>query len=352
MPWGAAIGAVGALGSAEINSSNNKSSSSSSQSAETQEASDLALSKGETIANRGYTPYNGPVVQGLSDAQSQGIDQSQTGYDPAKADYAGATTALNGLPTYDSATMSKYMDPYVSSVLTPQLNQENINYGAQKSALLNSKAGAFGGDRSALAAGQLDYAHDQTIASDTANTYSAAYTNAQNAFFQDKNSQMQAATDLANVGNDVSQMNTQQIQTLMQAGGVQQALGQAQLNFNYQQFVENRDWDVTNLQPLLNSIDASKGVSQTSINTPASGSALGTALGAAATVAGAYFTGGKSSSGPGNTSGDTQSQINLDQDNQGAVNATNNNISNMNDYTGNYDYSGDVSSAPSIDFGD
>lgn len=296
MPWGAAIGAVGALGSAAISSSNNKSTSNQAQSPEEQQASNLALSQGESIAQRPYTPYSGSVVQPLTGAQNQGIDQSQTGYDPAKQDLSAAGSQLTNLPQYNTATLNKYMDPYVSSVLTPQLNQENINYGAQRSALLNSKAGAFGGDRSALAAGQLDLQHNTTISKDTADTYSAAYSNAQNAFFNDKNSQISAANDLANVGNDVSKMNSDQIQNLMQAGGVQQALGQAQLNFNYQQFVENRDWSVNNLTPLLNSIAASKGANMTTTNTPAAGSALGTALGAAATVAGAYFTGGKSTS--------------------------------------------------------
>lgn len=313
MPWGAAIGAVGALGSAAINSSasKNSSSSSTSQSPGTQAATTQALNLGSSIANQQFTPYTGSVVQPLSAPQQQGVDQSQTGYAPAQADEAAAGSALTNLPQYNSSTLSQYMDPYVSSVLTPELNQENINYGAQASALNDSKAGAFGGDRSALAEGQLAYNHGQTIASDTANTYSAAYTNAQSAFFQDKNSQIQAASDLASVGNDVSNMNSSQIQNLMQAGGVEQALGQAQLNFNYQQFSENQDWDIRDLQPLLNSIDASKGVAQTTINTPATGSALGTALGAAATVAGAYFTGGASTNSTGSQAASNQYQQDL-----------------------------------------
>lgn len=310
MPWGAAIGAIGALGSAAMSSSANKKNSSTTSTSDSQptiNATNQALAQGQAIASRPYTPYQGSVVAPLSANQNQGIDQASTGYDAAKQDMTTAASDLNNLPKYDTSTIQSYMDPYVSSVLTPQLNQENINYNAQKSALDNSKAGAFGGDRSALAAGQLSYNHGQTIASDTGQAYDKAFTNAQSAFFQDKNSQIQAANDLANVGNDASQLNSSQIQNLMQSGGVVQALGQAQLNFNYQQFIENRDWDVTNLQPLLNSIDAAKGTSQTSISTPASGSAIGTAIGAAATVAGAYFTGGKSTNSQSlNTSTDVQ----------------------------------------------
>jgi hypothetical protein len=309
-PWGAAIGAVGALGAAEINKSSKPSTggSSTADSPQTIAAANQALSQGESIANRQYTPYTGQVVQPLSSNEQQGVAQAS----PTSALNTGAASAFSqaagdiaGIKQYNQQNLQQYMDPYVQSVLTPQLTQENINYNAQRSALLNSKAGAFGGDRSALEAGQLDYAHGQTIASDVGNAYSKAYTNAQSAFFQDQQKQIAAANALDQVGGDMSKLNTQQIQDLMATGGLERALGQKQLDFNYQQFIENRDWSVTNLQPLLNSIAASKGTQQTVSNYGPPSNIAGQAIGAAATVAGAYFTGGQSL-GNQNTMGNEQ----------------------------------------------
>lgn len=301
MPWGAAIGAVGALGSAEINKSSKASTggSSTSDSPQTIDAVNQALTQGETIANRQYTPYTGSVVQPLSSNEQAGVAQAQ----PTSALNTGAASAftqaagdISGIKDYSAANLSQYTDPYVSSVLTPELTQENISYDQQKSALLNSKAGAFGGDRSALEEGQLDYQHGLNVQKDTGDVYSAAYTNAQSAFFQDQNKQINAANALDQVGGDMSKLNTQQVQDLMSTGGLQRALGQQQLDFNYNQFVENRDWSVNNLQPLLNSIAASKGTQQ-NVSGYAPTSPAGQAIGAAATIAGAYFTGGQSTGG-------------------------------------------------------
>lgn len=294
MPWGVAAAAVTAAGTAYSASQKNTSTSTQQQSPETQSATNQALSQAESIANRSYTPYTGQVVAPETSNQQEGTSLASTGYAPAQSALETAASGIekSASTQYNSSNISQYMDPYVQSVLTPELNQENINYNQERSALLNSKAGAFGGDRSALEEGQLEYQHGQTIAQDTGNAYSQAYTNAQNAFFADQSRQVQAANSLAAVGGDIGKLNTDQVQTLMSTGSVGQVLQQAQLNFNYQQFLENRDWSVTNLQPLLQAIDASKGVSTTGTSTPAGGSAIGEALGAAATVAGAYFTGG------------------------------------------------------------
>ena len=300
MPWGAAIGAVGALGSAYMNSKNSSAGgSSTSNSPATQAASNDALGIAQTIAATPYTPYQGQVVAPESANQIQGTAQASPTSalnTQASSLYNQAAGDIAGIKQYNSTNLKSYMDPYVQATLTPVLNQENINYAGQKSALENSKAGAFGGDRSALEEQSVDTAHAQAIAGDVGNAYSQAYTNAQTAFFKDQQTQLQSAQDLAQVGGDVSQLNTTQIQNLMQTGGVQQALSQQQLNFNLQTFLTNQQWSTTQLQPLLQAIAASKGVTtNTSLYGPPTNVA-GTAIGAAATVAGAYFTGGNSGS--------------------------------------------------------
>lgn len=338
MPWGvaaAAVAAAGTVGSAEINKGNT-SSSTHAESPATQQADNLALQQGESIAQRAYTPYTGQVVAPETANQQQGTAQAASGYAPAQSALSSAASGLEGVQNnkYSQSALQPYMDPYVSSVLNPVLTQENVNYQQNKAALLDSKAGAFGGDRSALEEGQLEYAHGQNVAQDTANAYSQAFTNAQQAFFTDQQRQTQAATALANVGNDMSQLNTTQIQNLMSTGSIGQVLNQAQLNFNYQQFLENRDWSTTNLQPLLNAIDASKGVAQTGTQTSAPGSALGTIIGGATAVAGAYFTGlqnqGSNYSGP--SEAEQQSML---QDETNTINQSFDNS--QNDFTSQLD---------------
>lgn len=305
MPWGAAIGAVGALGAAAINKSGAKTGTqTTADSPETQQAVNSALTQAETISQRAYTPYGGQVVAPMSSNEQQAYSQASPDSalnTAAASNYGKATSALDSVSDYNSSTVGKYMDPYVSAVLTPQLNQENINYQQSRNTLLNSKAGAFGGDRSALEEGQLDYQHGQNTSAMTGKAYSDAYGNAQTAFFADQSKKINAANAYDQVGGDQSKLNTQQVQDLMATGQVSRALNQSQLDFNYSQFVENRDWSVNNLQPLLQAIGAAKGTNITTTKYGAPSNPASTAIGAAATVAGAYFTGGKSTSSSSST---------------------------------------------------
>lgn len=293
MPWGAAIGAVASIGAAEINKSGKAGGSSMSQSAGTEAASNDALGKAQTIANTPYQPYTGQVVAPMSANEQTGsalASPESANNKQASSLFSQAAGDISGIKQYNSDNIKSYMDPYVQATLDPVLKQENINYANQRSALENSKAGAFGGDRSALQEYSLETAHSDATAKDIGDAYSSAYTNAQNAFFQDQNKQINAAKALDEVGGDVSKLNTEQIQDLMATGGVARALDQNQLNFNLNTFLTGQTWSTSQLQPLLQSIAASKGV-QTNTQLYGQTNVAGEAIGAAATVAGAYFTG-------------------------------------------------------------
>lgn len=277
-------------------------------------ASNDALGRAQTIAGTPYQPYTGQVVQPMSANEQQGASQAAPDSalnQKASSLYDQAAGDIAGIKQYNSDNLKSYMDPYVQSTLNPVLNQENINYQTQRSALENSKAGAFGGDRSALEERSLETAHSQATEKDIGDAYSAAYTNAQKAFFTDQDKQINAAKTLDQVGGDVSKLNTQQIQDLMATGGLERVLGQQQLNFNLDTFTKGQQWSTTQLQPLLQAIAASKGTqTSTSLYGPPTNVA-GTAIGAAATVAGAYFTGGasKSSGGPNTAQANSDSQL-------------------------------------------
>jgi hypothetical protein len=299
MPWGAAIGAVGALGAAYMNKKNNSSAGGSTQqdSPQTIAASNDALGRAQTIAATPYQPYTGQVVAGMSAAEKQGSAQAAPDSalnNKASSLYDQAANDIAGVKQYNSDNLKSYMDPYVQATLNPVLNEENVRYANEKSALENAHAGAFGGDRSALQERSMDYAHSQALSKDIGDAYSQAFINAQHAFFQDQDKQINAGKALDQVAGDTSKLNTQQIQDLMATGGLSRALDQKQLDFNLNTFLTGQQWSTTQLQPLLQAIAASKGTStSTQLYGPPSNVA-GTAIGAAATVAGAYFTGGKS----------------------------------------------------------
>jgi hypothetical protein len=94
---------------------------------------------------------------------------------------------------------------------------------------------------------------------------------------------------LAGVENELI---SQDIRNLMGTGAVQRAVEQSVKDFDYQQFVEARDWDVRQAQVLVDTLKGIQGSYDTKQTTKTKGSTLGTILGAAATIGGAVTGGG------------------------------------------------------------
>jgi hypothetical protein len=285
---GAAIGAVGMVGSSLIGGKEKKAKSE--DPPWVQDAARSAIDRSTVIADREYTPYTGQRVADQSTNERRAGVLAREGNEAAGSYYDRAASELEGMEDYSGEALQPYMNPYTDSVLQPQIREANRQYERGRSSILNSKASALGGDRAAFEASELERTHRENVSDITGRTYASAFQSAQQAFFQDQDRKTRAAAAWQDLGGDVTRMNTQQIQDLMATGGLDRLLSQADLDFDYQQFIENRDWDVTNLQPLLDSISTAKGVSRTSSTGDKAG-AWGQALGAAATVAGMYFTG-------------------------------------------------------------
>jgi hypothetical protein len=108
------------------------------------------LSKGYAASNAPYEQYKGPSTAGASDLQQQAFagaqDMATTGYTP--------TTFSGG--TFDTAAANKYMNPYLSASLDPQLKelqrQSQINNMTNAGKL--TQAGAYGGSRQAILTGE------------------------------------------------------------------------------------------------------------------------------------------------------------------------------------------------------
>lgn len=247
-------------------------------------ATSLLLGRASEIADRPYTPYEGQRVAGLSDNEQQASALARTGSPDARRLYEKSESAIDDSnKEFNSANLETYLSPYRDS----GIQKENDVYDREKASLLNSKAGAWGGDRAAFQESELTRNHMGAIGDINAQ----AYKDATNAFFADSDRKTRAAQAYESVGGDLAQLNRSQIQDLMATGGLERTLNQANLDFNYQQFVENRDWDITNLEPLLRALGTTgqPGANPKGDNTAA-------AIGAAATIAGAYFSAGNGGS--------------------------------------------------------
>jgi hypothetical protein len=128
------------------------------------------LGQADALSKTPTAVYKGPLTAGASDLQQQGFagisDIASTGFDPTKFSTG----------TFDSGAAGKYMNPYLSSVLNPQMDElrrQNAITNMQSNAKL-TQAGAYGGGRQAI----VNAENDRNLMQEMNKTVGAGYANA------------------------------------------------------------------------------------------------------------------------------------------------------------------------------
>lgn len=229
------------------------------------EAQKDLVSRATEIADRPYTPYTGNRVADLSQNESTAINMAKdaTTFNDARGylDKAGAQADLVAGSEWNEDTAKKYMDPYIGQVVDNSLKRENTAYQQSQNQIRGNAArsGAFGGSRATLLETQGTGEHLQTVGDITSKGYSDAYRSAIGTWQADNNRRLAASQAYTNVGGDISKLNSSQITDLLRTGQADRVLRQAQADVDYEQFIENRDWEVNNLEPLFKAVGGSNG---------------------------------------------------------------------------------------------
>lgn len=209
------------------------------------------LGKGRALADQGYQAYTGPLTAGtsaLQDTAFQGIANltvpttSMGAFNPGTFAASGAPTASGDVPAA-TGMVGEYMNPYLSAVLSPQLEearrQAEISRQAESGRF--TRAGAFGGSRQALADLERDDRLNRNLADITGKGYASAFDAARQQFNEEQNRQ-QTAIDAANrYGLDALAAQTK-------AGEIQRGIEAEGIAADLAQFEEERDFPYKNVQ--------------------------------------------------------------------------------------------------------
>jgi hypothetical protein len=240
--------------------------------------------RAQALANTPFQPYTGQRVAGFSPTQLQaqaaftGIGQGDQGSAPLQTGI-GVASGVSGYQPQTVSTMpltgvdlSGYMNPYTQQVINSTLSDLGRQQQVQDTndASAATKAGAFGGSRSAVLQSLDDANFARTAAQTAANLNQANFSQAQAAAQSDLQRQLAAGqlnqaaglqgTGLnLNAANSLATMGGQQLNqalaragALSTAGDAQQQNQQAQLDAAYQQWQLAQQYPIQ-MQQLLNS---------------------------------------------------------------------------------------------------
>lgn len=253
-----------------------------------------AIGLGQRIGRQQYQAYGGERVAGLSENEQAGIGLARTTAGASQPYYDQARSlAERGSQQFTDANMQAYMNPYIEAALDPAARQIR-EQGALRLNELDKNAAAmeaFGGSRAALMRTETQQNIDESIGDLYKRGLSDAYSQAVDIWGQERARDMVASGQLMNLGSAVGQANRADIGALMTTGATDRSIRQAVADFDYQQFTEERDWDIRNLGGLLTALQGTKGAYSTTqtTETEQKGDALGQAMGLAATIFGAIY---------------------------------------------------------------
>lgn len=228
---------------------------------------------------------------GADPNEQRAYDMASQGTSTADLDRARELTE-KGAGTFLDANVDAYMNPYIKGALDPAARElrQQVGMDVRDAQSKAANAGAFGGSRGALLETEAKRGGTQAIGDLYAKGYQSAFESASNRFDADRNAAARGAEQYRALSSQGQAQKMQDMNALLTTGGLMRGLKQQNLDFNYDQFTQARDWDVNNLKPLLATL-ASVPHGETATTSTKSGG-LGEVAGLAIAALGAFMGGG------------------------------------------------------------
>ena len=196
------------------------------------------LGRGQALGSMGYQGDGGPLTAGAS-----------AGQDAAFQGIAGITLPTQQMGAFtpgsftDAGIASKFMNPYLTQALQPQIDEARRQSDIQRVADAGrlTQAGAYGGSRQAIMDSENRRNLLQNLAGITGAGYSTAFDKAQQQFNVEQGRQ-QTAQDAVNTYGLAA------LQKQADLGATQRAIESEGIAADYGQFKEERDFPYKQVQ--------------------------------------------------------------------------------------------------------
>lgn len=258
----------------------------------TQYAKDV-LGRASAATSRGYQAYDRPRIAGFAPEQEQafsGYKETMGGYQP----YIDRSAQLinRGTGSFaDPGVASRYMNPYIQNVISGIGSTAARNLSENILPTINRTfvgGGTFGGSRSGEFTQRAIRDTQSQALSKQLEAMSGAYESAADLYGQEAGRAMTGAGQFASLGEQQQEQRARELAGLEAIGQKRQDLGQRSADLAYADFERQRDYDLNMVKEYagIGGAPSAQG-SGTAIRSEPGTSGFGSALGTAATIAGA-----------------------------------------------------------------
>jgi len=264
-----------------------------------EEGAKTAVGIGQRIAGQQYTPYTKERIAPLSKNEQQGVQLASDSVGVGQPYFNKAEKyATRGTQQFKDTDINQYINPFVKGALDPaarEIKEQGLRTGHQLESR-SSSMDAFGGSRAALLQSENYEKTQQTLSDLYATGHKQAWDFGVKTWGEERARDLLAAGRFESLGRDVVNEASTDVSNLMTTGATDRNVQQAVKDFDYKQFIENRDWDFRALSGMITALQGSKGsYSTTSTSTTKQSSdAFSQVLGLAAEAIGAYIASGGS----------------------------------------------------------
>ncbi len=259
------------------------------------QGSQRAVQMATDRTNQAYEGYGGQRIAGLSENEQRGMEGFRNEQGRYDQDFDAARGALDSVTSFtDEGEMDKYMNPYIEGVLQPAARRRDRAFGEKSAELRRTSGmrGAFGG-RQRVAENLLEQSNQEGMDDLWAEGYGTAFDKATQLHGREQDRQLALAGEYGANAQRQADTNNQALRNLMESGFVDRTVEQSNRDFQYMEHLEERDWDVNNLNTLVQTLAAvpSESTIQTDSTTTTVANPVKTLIGVAAIVGGAIMIG-------------------------------------------------------------
>lgn len=204
------------------------------------------LQRAQNVANTPYQAYGGQLVAGFSPDQLAAFN-SVNKLQGAQTPYLNSATnmvnqASDATGAGFGSAVSKYLSPYLSSVVDATAAQMKNQFGQQQNDLTSRaiQSGGAYGDRASVANAALANQQGLALGQTLGNLYNQGYGQAVNQVNANAANQLAAAGAMGGLGKEVLSTGLLGANAQLQTGGLQQQLNQQGLSTNYQQWLNQQ----------------------------------------------------------------------------------------------------------------